>query len=84
MNLFVFWGTLKIWKQKLVQMGAEIEERLSKRVTHVFAMNSEALLKQVGTERLARFKGVSLSFCLSITRYSFCIMVYNFNFASFE
>ncbi|XP_059448061.1 DNA polymerase lambda isoform X2 [Corylus avellana] len=48
---------LQIWKQKLVQMGAEIEERLSKRVTHVFAMNSEALLKQVGTERLARFKG---------------------------
>ncbi|XP_062159840.1 DNA polymerase lambda isoform X2 [Alnus glutinosa] len=48
---------LQIWKQKLVQMGAEIEERLSKRVTNVFAMNSEALLKQVGTERLARFKG---------------------------
>lgn len=65
--LFVFLGTLKIWKQKLVQMGAEIEERLSKRVTNVFAMNSEALLKRVGTERLARFKGVSLSFCLSIS-----------------
>jgi hypothetical protein len=64
--LFVFLGTLKIWKQKLVQMGAEIEERLSKRVTNVFAMNSEALLKQVGTERLALFKGVSLSFYLSI------------------
>lgn len=47
-------------------MGAEIEERLSKRVTHVFAMNSEALLKQVGTERLARFKGVSFPFYLSL------------------
>ncbi|XP_050276826.1 DNA polymerase lambda isoform X1 [Quercus robur] len=51
---------LQIWKQKLVQMGAAIEERLSKRVTHVFAMNSEALLKQVATERLERFKGRAL------------------------
>jgi hypothetical protein len=64
--LFIFSGTLKIWKQKLVQMGAEIEERLSKRVTHVFAMNSDAILKQVGTERLARFKGVSFPFYLSL------------------
>ncbi|KAM3706490.1 hypothetical protein ACJW31_03G155400 [Castanea mollissima] len=51
---------LQIWKQKLVQMGAAIEERLSKRVTHVFAINSEALLKQVTTERLERFKGRNL------------------------
>ncbi|KAK4598220.1 hypothetical protein RGQ29_015624 [Quercus rubra] len=51
---------LQIWKQKLVQMGAAIEERLSKRVTHVFAINSEALLKQVTTERLERFKGRAL------------------------
>ncbi|XP_030961280.1 DNA polymerase lambda isoform X2 [Quercus lobata] len=51
---------LQIWKQKLVQMGAAIEERLSKRVTHVFAMNSEALLKQVAAERLERFKGRAL------------------------
>ena len=49
-----------------MQMGAAIEERLSKRVTHVFAINSEALLKQVTTERLERFKGVSLSSCLSV------------------
>lgn len=49
---------LQIWKQKLVQMGADIEEqRLSKSVTHVFAMNSDALLKQLSTERLERFKG---------------------------
>ncbi|KAL0004110.1 hypothetical protein SO802_011671 [Lithocarpus litseifolius] len=51
---------LQIWKQKLVQMGAAIEERLSKRVTHVFAINSEALLKQVTTERLERIKGRAL------------------------
>lgn len=49
----------KIWKQKLAQMGATIEERLTKRVTHIFAMNPDALLQQVDGERLSRFKGVS-------------------------
>ncbi|XP_044489598.1 DNA polymerase lambda isoform X2 [Mangifera indica] len=48
---------LQIWKQKLVQMGATIEERLSKKVTHVFAMDLEALLQQIDRESLARFKG---------------------------
>ncbi|XP_047159603.1 DNA polymerase lambda isoform X1 [Vigna umbellata] len=48
---------LQIWKERLVQMGAVIEERLCKRVTHVFAMNSDALLQQLDRERLARFKG---------------------------
>ncbi|KAI4314278.1 hypothetical protein L6164_027203 [Bauhinia variegata] len=48
---------LQIWKQKLVQMGAVIEERLSKRVTHVFAMDSDTLLDQLDNERLSRFKG---------------------------
>lgn len=40
-------------------MGATIEERLSKKVTHVFAMDLEALLQQIDGESLARFKGVS-------------------------
>ncbi|XP_077222748.1 DNA polymerase lambda (POLL) [Tasmannia lanceolata] len=48
---------LHIWKQKLMQMGAIIEDRLSKRVTHIFAMNSSALLQQVGRGRLTRFNG---------------------------
>lgn len=48
---------LQIWKQKLEQMGASIDDRLSKKVTHVFAMNSEALLQQIGRQRLSRFKG---------------------------
>ncbi|KAF3441409.1 hypothetical protein FNV43_RR15323 [Rhamnella rubrinervis] len=48
---------LQIWKQKLAQMGATIEERLTKRVTHIFAMNPDALLQQVDGERLSRFKG---------------------------
>lgn len=49
----------QIWKERLVQMGAVIEERLSKRVTHVFAMDSNALLRQLDRERLSRFNGVS-------------------------
>ncbi|XP_019055096.1 PREDICTED: DNA polymerase beta isoform X2 [Nelumbo nucifera] len=48
---------LQIWKQKLVQMGATIEDRLSKKVTHIFAMNSKDLLQQVDSEHLKRFKG---------------------------
>ncbi|XP_052722698.1 DNA polymerase lambda isoform X4 [Vigna angularis] len=48
---------LQIWKERLVQMGAVIEERLCKRVTHVFAMNSDALLQQLDRELLTRFKG---------------------------
>ncbi|XP_059655997.1 DNA polymerase lambda isoform X2 [Cornus florida] len=51
---------LQIWKQKLVQMGATIEDRLSKRVTHVFTMNSDALFQQIGRQRLDRLKGNSL------------------------
>ncbi|RDX97331.1 DNA polymerase lambda [Mucuna pruriens] len=47
----------QIWKERLVQMGAVLEERLSKRVTHIFALHSEALLQQLDTERLSRFKG---------------------------
>ncbi|KAK7380721.1 hypothetical protein VNO78_33237 [Psophocarpus tetragonolobus] len=47
----------QIWKEKLVQMGAVVEERLSKRVTHVFALNSDALLQHLDKERLSHFKG---------------------------
>ncbi|KAJ6324271.1 hypothetical protein OIU76_011553 [Salix suchowensis] len=47
---------LQIWKQKLVQMGATTEERLSKKVTHIFAINSQALLRQLDGQLLKRFK----------------------------
>ncbi|KAK7309517.1 hypothetical protein RJT34_06315 [Clitoria ternatea] len=47
----------QIWKERLVQMGAVVEERLSKRVTHVFATDSNALLQELDRERLLRFKG---------------------------
>lgn len=50
----------KIWKQKLVQLGAKVEESFSKRVTHIFAADSGSLLKAVGAQNLKRFKGVSV------------------------
>lgn len=40
-------------------MGATIELRVTKNVTHILAMNPEALLQEVGSERLGLFKGVS-------------------------
>jgi len=56
---------MKIWKQKLVQMGAVIEEdRVTKKVTHVLAMNLEALLHKFGKERLSHFTAVSWFFVL--------------------
>ncbi|KAI5437175.1 hypothetical protein KIW84_023335 [Lathyrus oleraceus] len=48
---------LQIWKQRMVQMGAVIEDRFSKRVTHVFAIDSQTLLHELDTHRLLRFKG---------------------------
>ncbi|OVA11270.1 BRCT domain [Macleaya cordata] len=53
---------LQIWKQKLEQMGATIEDHFSKRVTHILAMNSKALLEKVGSERLTHFKGSVLPY----------------------
>lgn len=41
-------------------MGATTEERLSKKVTHIFAINSQALLRQLDGQLLKRFKPVSL------------------------
>ncbi|GLT86393.1 hypothetical protein SLE2022_045350 [Rubroshorea leprosula] len=48
---------LQIWKQRLQQMGGSLENDFSKKVTHVFAESSEALLQKVSRERLIRFKG---------------------------
>lgn len=48
---------LQIWKQKLQQMGGTVEMNFSRKVTHVFAESSDALLQKIGRERLARFKG---------------------------
>ncbi|KAJ3700615.1 hypothetical protein LUZ61_004320 [Rhynchospora tenuis] len=53
---------LQVWKQKLLQMGATIEESISKRLTHILAINSTALLQHVHPNQLHRFKGSVLSF----------------------
>ncbi|EYU29697.1 hypothetical protein ABFS82_12G113100 [Erythranthe guttata] len=53
---------LQIWKHKLVQMGAKIEDNLSKRVTHVFAADSNSLLQKMEGGSLNRFKGKILSY----------------------
>ncbi|KAL2476569.1 DNA polymerase lambda (POLL) [Abeliophyllum distichum] len=53
---------LQIWKQKLVQMGASIEDRFSKRVTHIFAVNLNSLLQKVDRQCLTRFKGKVINY----------------------
>ncbi|KAG0471837.1 hypothetical protein HPP92_016383, partial [Vanilla planifolia] len=42
---------LQVWKKKLLQMGAKIEENLSERVTHIFAVDFSTL-KQMIHEKL--------------------------------
>ena len=52
-------------------MGATIADRLSKKVSHVFAMNKDALFRQVVREHLERFKGVRLLFFRSALMHCF-------------
>ncbi|GAB2220521.1 hypothetical protein Droror1_Dr00008181 [Drosera rotundifolia] len=52
---------LQIWKQRLEQLGAVIEEgKLNKRVTHVFATNWDDIALVAGRLPLASFKGKAL------------------------
>lgn len=51
---------LQIWKQRLEQMGAKIEEHPSKRLTHIFAMTWDAHKQNIDSELLASFKGIIL------------------------
>jgi len=45
-------------------MGAKVEEHLSKRLTHIFAISWDVLKQKIDSERLASFKGVSfVSLC---------------------
>ncbi|KAI3467476.1 hypothetical protein Pfo_024139 [Paulownia fortunei] len=53
---------LQIWKQKLVQMGAKIEDSFSKRVTHIFAADLNSLIQKMEGESLKRFKGKVLNY----------------------
>ncbi|EPS71382.1 hypothetical protein M569_03377, partial [Genlisea aurea] len=53
---------LQIWKQRLVQLGAIVEDSFSKVITHVFAADSGSLLQKVDQERLKHFKGRVLNY----------------------
>ncbi|KAJ4813924.1 DNA polymerase lambda [Rhynchospora pubera] len=54
---------LEVWTQKLLQMGATIEQScLSDRLTHILAINSAALLQHLHPNHLHSFKGSLLSF----------------------
>ncbi|KAJ4879127.1 DNA polymerase lambda (POLL) [Raphanus sativus] len=55
---------LQIWKEKLVQMGGAVmeEDRLTKKLTHVLAMNPQSLVGKFSKESLSRFKGRLLSY----------------------
>lgn len=53
---------LQVWKQKLEQMGAVVEDTFSSRVTHVFASNSKMLLQQINHNVLKRYNGSLLLF----------------------
>ncbi|XP_030488934.2 DNA polymerase lambda [Cannabis sativa] len=48
---------LQIWKQKLKQMGAIVEKRLTESITHIFSMNTDSLLQQIDGDLLTRFHG---------------------------
>ncbi|KAL3501238.1 hypothetical protein ACH5RR_035687 [Cinchona calisaya] len=47
---------LEIWKRRLEQLGARIEDKFSRKVTHVFAMNFDALFQKIDLERLESSK----------------------------
>ncbi|XP_062232857.1 DNA polymerase lambda-like [Phragmites australis] len=56
---------LEVWKQRLVQMGARIVEKLAKgapAVNHVLAMDAKALLRELDAAWLHRFRGSVVSF----------------------
>ncbi|XP_039116525.1 DNA polymerase lambda isoform X4 [Dioscorea cayenensis subsp. rotundata] len=52
---------LQIWKQKLLQMGAVVDDGVGKRTTHILAANSSSLL-EVDRDYLKQFEGVQISF----------------------
>ncbi|KAK4429877.1 DNA polymerase lambda [Sesamum alatum] len=53
---------LQIWEQKLVQMGARVEDRFPRRVSHIFAVDSNTLLQEINRECLKRFEGKVLNY----------------------
>ncbi|CAL5043575.1 unnamed protein product [Urochloa decumbens] len=58
---------LEVWKQRLVQMGGRVVEKLDKGgpaagVNHVLAMDAKALLRELDAAWLHRFRGSVVSF----------------------
>ncbi|XP_078438504.1 DNA polymerase lambda (POLL) isoform X2 [Wolffia australiana] len=51
---------LQIWKHKLLQMGAIIEDKFRTSVTHVLGMNLESILQELDIDKLKNFQGLSL------------------------
>ncbi|XP_020579488.1 DNA polymerase lambda [Phalaenopsis equestris] len=67
MNVFLVPGgmrsqRLKVWKQKLLQMGAKVEDGFSERVTHIFAIDFRSLLQQVSFQKLQNFEGSLINY----------------------
>ncbi|KAJ9557103.1 hypothetical protein OSB04_011717 [Centaurea solstitialis] len=61
LGILIGYLVVKIWKQKLLQMGAIVEEEpLSRNVTHVFAVNSDSLRRKLPPKLLHRFQGTIL------------------------
>jgi len=55
---------MQVWKQRLVQMGGRVVEKLDKGgaaagVNHVLAMDAKALLRELDAAWLHRFRGVN-------------------------
>ncbi|XP_074584839.1 DNA polymerase lambda [Curcuma longa] len=48
---------LQVWRQKLIQMGAVVDDNLSKKVTHIFATDYDVFLQQLSLEQLSQLKG---------------------------
>ncbi|KAL8111894.1 DNA polymerase lambda [Apium graveolens] len=53
---------LQVWKQKLYQMGATVEDKFSVRITHVFANDPDSLIQKLGRVQASRFKGLILRY----------------------
>lgn len=53
---------LQVWKQKLYQMGANVDDKFSMRITHVFANDFDSLLQKLGRLQVSRFKGLILRY----------------------
>lgn len=68
----IYIAVLQVWKKKVEQLGAEFVNHVSRRVTHIFAINSKALSERIGHEQLKKLKCVC---CLSSDVY---VIIYTY------